>query len=376
MAAGVFGVCRIGDERSPRHGPRVWVGRRVAVSQGAGDRLDRPPEAHLVLQPPRLDERGDNGGVDLCEEPRRGHQLHRLSLEQVAQGAAVHGDRVVGEELGDVGLFLGSIGEGRVELAGLAHLLVVPRVGGTGERVGTIDLDGPDVDDGLDEAEPVQGHARCRRLPDPGSGGLRVRGHGASAPRALRSTIGGQPAHTAVAGVPKVRARAPRCAEATCHCAHHGLLIPSMFAADWCGCPEGQVVRPRPLIGMSERCRATRATTPGTCVPSPPVGRASQAAGYGLSSLVMTAADRVMISFDIGGGLMADVLVRDVPEAVLARVDAHAARLGLSRVEYIRRRLAADASTSAEAVSAADLRVFAEVAGDLADPQVMGAAWH
>jgi hypothetical protein len=83
-----------------------------------------------------------------------------------------------------------------------------------------------------------------------------------------------------------------------------------------------------------------------------------------------------MISSDIGGGLMADILVRDVPEAVLAGVDAHAARLGLSRVEYIRRRLAADASTSAEAVSAADLRLFAEVAGDLGDPQVMGAAWQ
>jgi hypothetical protein len=33
---------------------------------------------------------------------------------------------------------------------------------------------------------------------------------------------------------------------------------------------------------------------------------------------------------------MADVLIPDVPEAVLAAVDAHAARLGLSRVEYIR----------------------------------------
>ena len=92
--------------------------------------------------------------------------------------------------------------------------------------------------------------------------------------------------------------------------------------------------------------------------------------------LVMALADCVMISFDIGGVRMADVLVRGVPEAVLAGVDAHAARLGLSRVEYIRRRLAADASTSAEAVSAADLRLFAEVAGDLADPQVMGAAWQ
>ncbi len=73
---------------------------------------------------------------------------------------------------------------------------------------------------------------------------------------------------------------------------------------------------------------------------------------------------------------MADVLVRDVPEGVLAGVDAHAARLGLSRVEYIRRRLAADAATSADAVSAADLRSFAEAAEDLTDPQVMGSAWQ
>jgi hypothetical protein len=73
---------------------------------------------------------------------------------------------------------------------------------------------------------------------------------------------------------------------------------------------------------------------------------------------------------------MADVLVRDVPEEVLARVDAHATRLGLSRVEYIRRRLAADAAASGEAVSAADLRSFAKAAEDLTDPQVVGAAWQ
>lgn len=73
---------------------------------------------------------------------------------------------------------------------------------------------------------------------------------------------------------------------------------------------------------------------------------------------------------------MADVLIRDVPEAVLAGVDAHASRLGLSRVEYIRRRLAADAATTDAAVSASDLRAFADLAGDLDDPEVMGAAWQ
>ena len=73
---------------------------------------------------------------------------------------------------------------------------------------------------------------------------------------------------------------------------------------------------------------------------------------------------------------MPDVLIRDVPEAVLAEVDAHAARLGLSRVEYIRRRLAADAATSSAPVSAEDLRTFAHRFADLADPEVMDPAWQ
>ena len=73
---------------------------------------------------------------------------------------------------------------------------------------------------------------------------------------------------------------------------------------------------------------------------------------------------------------MADVLIRDVPEAVLMRVDAHAARLGISRVEYIRRRLAADAATASAPVSVQDLRRFAEKFRGLADGEVMDAAWR
>ncbi len=73
---------------------------------------------------------------------------------------------------------------------------------------------------------------------------------------------------------------------------------------------------------------------------------------------------------------MADVLIRDLSDAVLAGVDAHAARLGLSRVEYIRRRLAADAAATDGAVSIGDLSTFAELASDLGDPEVMGAAWR
>lgn len=73
---------------------------------------------------------------------------------------------------------------------------------------------------------------------------------------------------------------------------------------------------------------------------------------------------------------MTDVLIRDVPDEVLAGVDAHAARLGISRVEYIRRRLAADAAATAASVSVEDLRLFAERFPDLADESVMDAAWR
>ena len=73
---------------------------------------------------------------------------------------------------------------------------------------------------------------------------------------------------------------------------------------------------------------------------------------------------------------MTDVLIRDVPDDVIAAVDAHASRLGLSRSEYLRRRLAQDAAASGSPVRAGDLARFAEVFGDLADPEVMARAWR
>jgi len=46
-----------------------------------------------------------------------------------------------------------------------------------------------------------------------------------------------------------------------------------------------------------------------------------------------------------------DLLIRDVPDDVVAAVDARASRLGLSRSEYVRRRLAQDAASSGAVVS-------------------------
>ncbi len=73
---------------------------------------------------------------------------------------------------------------------------------------------------------------------------------------------------------------------------------------------------------------------------------------------------------------MTDMLIRDVPDEVVAAVDAHASRLGISRSEYVRRRLAQDAAVPGSAVTAQDLTRFAEVFSDLDDPDVMSRAWE
>ena len=73
---------------------------------------------------------------------------------------------------------------------------------------------------------------------------------------------------------------------------------------------------------------------------------------------------------------MADMLIRDVPDDVVAVLEARARRLGLSRSEYVRRRLAQDAAVADSPVSAGDLVLFAESFSDLANPDVMSQAWE
>ncbi len=73
---------------------------------------------------------------------------------------------------------------------------------------------------------------------------------------------------------------------------------------------------------------------------------------------------------------MTDMLIRDVPDDVIAAVDARAGRLGISRSEYVRRRLAQDAAASSAAVTTQDLAWFADAFADLADPTVMSQAWR
>lgn len=73
---------------------------------------------------------------------------------------------------------------------------------------------------------------------------------------------------------------------------------------------------------------------------------------------------------------MTDMLIRDVPDEVIAAIDAHASRLGLARSEYVRRRLAQDAAATEAPVTVTDHAGFASTFGDLADPDGMSHAWR
>lgn len=72
---------------------------------------------------------------------------------------------------------------------------------------------------------------------------------------------------------------------------------------------------------------------------------------------------------------MADILIRDVPDDVVAAIDAKAQRAGLSRTEYLRRALARDRHSDGTEVTVASLHLFAQRFSDLDDPEIMGRAW-
>lgn len=73
---------------------------------------------------------------------------------------------------------------------------------------------------------------------------------------------------------------------------------------------------------------------------------------------------------------MPNVLIRDLSQEAIDRIDAAAADDGLSRNEYLRRKLEDGAPVVERKVTAADWQRSAEVFADLADPVVMEAAWR
>ena len=71
---------------------------------------------------------------------------------------------------------------------------------------------------------------------------------------------------------------------------------------------------------------------------------------------------------------MADILIRGVPDEVVAVVEANATRVGLSRAEYIRRILERE-QRKGGGVNVDSLQRFSHTFRDLDDDEVMRSAW-
>lgn len=72
---------------------------------------------------------------------------------------------------------------------------------------------------------------------------------------------------------------------------------------------------------------------------------------------------------------MTDILIRNVPDEVLAAIDVKAKRVGLSRTEYLRRALERERVQNAGPVTVEHLERAASLAQNLDDPDVMSGAW-
>jgi len=74
---------------------------------------------------------------------------------------------------------------------------------------------------------------------------------------------------------------------------------------------------------------------------------------------------------------MPNILIRELSQEAVDRIDAAAANFGLSRNEYLRRKFEEGIRpATGEMVTAEDWQRSADVFGDLADPTVMDAAWR
>jgi hypothetical protein len=74
---------------------------------------------------------------------------------------------------------------------------------------------------------------------------------------------------------------------------------------------------------------------------------------------------------------MPNILIRDLSQEAVDRIDAAASDLGLSRNEYLRRKFEENVTPAIDRmVTAEDWQRSAEVFADLADPTVMEGAWR
>lgn len=74
---------------------------------------------------------------------------------------------------------------------------------------------------------------------------------------------------------------------------------------------------------------------------------------------------------------MTNILVRGLSDAAINRIDSEATALGLSRNEYLRRKLEDGPAPDPDAtLTRDDWAKSAAAFGDLDDPSVMDAAWR
>lgn len=73
---------------------------------------------------------------------------------------------------------------------------------------------------------------------------------------------------------------------------------------------------------------------------------------------------------------MANVLIRDVDDAVIAKIDADALKLGLSRNEYLRQVLESLGPEPARRETREYVEWIAETFAELRDKNVRLRAWH
>jgi hypothetical protein len=73
---------------------------------------------------------------------------------------------------------------------------------------------------------------------------------------------------------------------------------------------------------------------------------------------------------------MTDILIRNVPDSVVAEIDAQASALGISRVEFVRRQLLREAMRVQRPVTWDDLRNSDKRFLDLLDDDLMNQAWR
>jgi hypothetical protein len=71
-----------------------------------------------------------------------------------------------------------------------------------------------------------------------------------------------------------------------------------------------------------------------------------------------------------------DILIRNVPDSVVAEIDAQANALGISRAELVRRQLLREALRIQQPVTWDDLRRSAAKLSDLLDDDLMERAWR